>query len=280
MTAFATLCATVLCCNADVIIVNSNIRVQNSKNINSIQNQTEGKTMTKYNSAIIKEIIYQQSENSYKWFEIINDNGNYGLMETTQDMQTKVLLNTTYQDIQPVNEYKVSGSTACNYLKVLKNGKWAIYSLKQKTFISNFEYKQIENISNNHYYFSKLLLKVRKSDRWAILSDTNISDYVYDDICPIDNFYNNLIVKVRKNSKWGLYSCGDRRTNYVYKEISDIVYDDIKYEEYIQKGVNNYEIDKLKGLKNNKWTTISKEKRIDENFVEKLIGNPLKDFGK
>ena len=143
---------------------------------------------------------------------------------------------------------------------------------------------KIENILKYHYHWYKLKVKVNKNNKWAILTNENISDFIYDDILKID-YYNDDILKVRINNKWGLYSCGDYfASNDEYKEISEIIYDDIVYEKSEQIGINDYEIHQLRGLKNGSWVILNKTKYVHKTagskVFDKLFGNFLRDFGK
>ena len=253
-------------------------------NINMEKTMQEHEQKKENRISLVQDIVQRKDSSVYRPIQIIRDGNNYGLTETSIDKKLQFLLEPQYQDIQPLNEYDVFGQVGCNYFKVMKNNKWGIYSLDKNAFISNFEYDKIENILKYHSHWYKLKVKVNKNNKWAILTNENISDFIYDDILKID-YYNDDILKVRINNKWGLYSCGDYfASNYEYKEISEIIYDDIVYEKSEQIGINDYEIHQLRGLKNGSWVILNKTKYVHKTagskVFDKLFGNFLRDFGK
>lgn len=252
-------------------------------NINREKPMQENKQKKENRISSVRYIVQKKGPSVYRPIDIISDGNNYGLIETLIDKKLLFLLEPQYQDIQPLNEYGVSAHVGCNYFKVMKNNKWGIYSLDKNAFISNFEYDKIENILEYPEYWYKLIVKVNKNNKWAILTNENISDFIYDDI--LKTGYDEEILKVRINNKWGLYSCGDySASNYKCKEISEIIYDDIVYEKSEQISINDYVIHQLRGLKNGSWVILYKTKYVRKTagskVFDKLFGNSLRDFGK
>lgn len=252
-------------------------------NINMEKPMQENKQKKENRISSVRYIVQKKGPSVYRPIDIISDGNNYGLIETLIDKKLLFLLEPQYQDIQPLNEYDVSAHVGCNYFKVMKNNKWGIYSLDKNAFISNFEYDKIENILEYPEYWYKLIVKVNKNNKWAILTNENISDFIYDDI--LKTGYDEEILKVRINNKWGLYSCGDySASNYKCKEISEIIYDDIVYERSEQTSINDYVIHQLRGLKNGSWVILYKTKYVRKTagskVFDKLFGNFLRDFGK
>lgn len=250
-----------------------------------MEKPTQENEQKKIRVSLVQDIVQRKDSSDYRPIQIIRDGNNYGLTEKSIDNKLNFLLEPKYQNVQPLNEYDVYGQIGCNYFKVMKNNKWGIYSLDKNAFISNFEYDKIENILKEHDSWKKLKVKVNKNNKWAILTNENISDFIYDDVSKIKYYFDDDILKVRINDKWGLYSCGDYfASNFEYREISEIIYDDIVYEEIEQTGINDYKIHQLKGLKNGSWVVLYKTKLVHRTagskVFDKLFGNFLDNFGK
>lgn len=254
-------------------------------NQNSIQNNT---ITTEY--TIVKSITYETKSYStkgvrypdynYRWFYIISTGDRYLLAEKLLGDNIKIILNSQYQDIKTLNEYDVYGNAGCSYFKVLKNGKWAVYSIKQNAFITDFQYDKIENVidkQGSYYSGKELNVRVYKNNRCAILFGNSLSDY-YDDILPIDGYYSVDLLKIRKNNKWGVYANGKTINNgHLYKDqvLTDIIYDDIKYQRSESSFINDYTIHTIKGLKNGQWKTIVKQKFMSDSLLNKALSKIL-----
>lgn len=249
-------------------------------NQNSIQNNTMTTEYTIVKSITYRTKSYSTKDEHYRWFYIISTGDRYLLAEKLLGGDIKTILNSQYQDIKTLNEYDVYGNAGCSYFKVLKNGKWAVYSIKQNAFITDFQYDKIEDVidkQGSHYSDNEVNVRVYKSNRCAILFGNSLSDY-YDDILPIDGYYGVDLVKIRKNDKWGVYANGMTIHNgHLYKNqvLTDIIYDDIKYQRSESSFINDYTIHTIKGLKNGQWKTIVKQKFMSDSLLNKALSNIL-----
>lgn len=269
-------------------IATSDIMVNRNDNLKyiattSAQNTTRNDVMKEEQYySIKKSVVYDDGNSNYRWLKILSKGSDYFLAEriSSNSMDMEKLFDGQYQDIQTLNEYDVHGSVGCSYFKVKKNGKWAVYSVKKNAFISNFVYDEIEDLWEEHFN-ERLMVKVSKGNKWAILSD-NIQSVFYDDILPIEDYFGQDLVKVSKNNKWGVYVCSIRIYNgckYKNQELSDIIYDNIRYQSSSHTGVNDYIIDSVEGLKNGQWVTIIQNKYTNRTLGDKFMYNFFKNFG-